>query len=157
METFVASFLRQESAYKITATGWYFIYYVIMSQTQSLTLTDERYMDVASVYPAIFQRSSAVFCEKSTESIYVSSSLISCKSLLREAGPPMEGHGGATFPGPPNSRKNGFIGKCAWRGKVGFTCPWADDNFERETFQKENEKKSKWSRRACPSHWRISI
>ena len=57
-------------------------------------------MDVASVYPAIFQRSSAVFCEKSTESIYVSSSLISCKSLLREAGPPMEGHGGQLSPGP---------------------------------------------------------
>ena len=42
-------------------------------------------MDVARVYPAIFQRSSVVFAKKSTESIYVSFSLIFCESFLRQA------------------------------------------------------------------------
>ena len=60
-----------------------------MSQTQSLTLIDEQFIDVARAYPTTFQRSSFVSCEKkSTESIYASPSLIFCKSLLRQAATP---------------------------------------------------------------------
>ena len=47
----------QDHSHKIT-----FIGYVMMSQTQSLS--DERFMDVARVYPATFPRSSVMFCEK---------------------------------------------------------------------------------------------
>ena len=55
------------------------------SQTQSLT--NEWFLDVAWVYPATFQRSLCLFCNKKAI-IYISSSFMFCKSLLKQAATP---------------------------------------------------------------------